>query len=50
MEYLTDHVSAAPRTLAQGLGLSLREVQGALAQLTRQNLVVPQGQRYQLRA
>ena len=50
LEYLTDHVSAAPRTLAQGLGLSLREVQGALAQLTRQNLVVPQGQRYQLRA
>ena len=43
LEYLTDHVSAAPRTLAQGLGLSLREVQGALAQLTRQNLVVPQG-------
>ena len=38
------------RVILLGLGLSLREVQGALAQLTRQNLVVPQGQRYQLRA
>ncbi len=51
LEYLTDHVSAAPAPLAQGLGLSLREVQGALAQLTpAEPGGGPQGQRYQLRA
>lgn len=50
LEYLTDHVSAGPRGLAQGLGLPLREVQEALARLTGQNLVVARGQSYRLRA
>ena len=46
LEYPPDHVSAAPRPPAPGPGLSPPEVPAALAHLTPQNLVVPQGQPY----
>ena len=50
IEYLTDHVTAGVKTLAQGLGLSEEEIQGALDQLMGRDLVVRAGRGYRLRA
>ena len=50
IEYLTDHVTAGVKTLAQGLGLSEGEIQGALDQLMGRELVVRAGRGYRLRA
>ena len=50
IEYLTDHVTAGVKTLAQGLGLSEEEIQGALDQLVGRDLVVRAGRGYRLRA
>lgn len=50
IEYLTDHVTAGVKTLAQGLGLSEGEIQGALDQLVGRDLVVRAGRGYRLRA
>lgn len=50
IEYLTDHVTAGVKTLAQGLGLSEGEIQGALDQLMGRDLVVRAGRGYRLRA
>lgn len=50
IEYLTDHVTAGVKTLAQGLGLSEEEIQGALDQLMGRDLVVRAGRGYCLRA
>ena len=50
IEYLTDHVTAGVKTLAQGLGLSEEEIQGALDQLIGRDLVVRAGRGYRLRA
>ena len=50
IEYLTDPVTAGVKTLAQGLGLSEEEIQGALDQLMGRDLVVRAGRGYRLRA
>lgn len=50
IEYLTDHVTAGVKTLAQGLGLSEEEIQGALDQLVGRDLVVRAGRGYRLHA
>lgn len=50
IEYLTDHVAAGRKTLAQGLGLPEAEIQAALKQLMDRNLVVQSGRTYRLRA
>ena len=50
IEYLTDHVTAGLKGLAQGLGMPEGEVRTALAQLLEQDLVVRAGRGYRLRA
>ena len=50
IEYLTDHVTAGLKGLAQGLGMPEGEVGTALAQLLEQDLVVRAGRGYRLRA
>ena len=48
--YLTDHVTAGVKTLAQELGLPDGEVQAGLDALLGRDLVVRQGRSYRLRA
>ena len=50
IEYLTDHITAAPETLQKALGLSVQAVQTSLDALLTQGLVVPKGAGYTLRA
>lgn len=50
IEYLTDHITAAPETLQKALGLSVQAVQSSLDALLTQGLVVPKGAGYTLRA
>lgn len=50
IEYLTDHITAAPETLQKALGLSAQAVQTSLDALLTQGLVVPKGAGYTLRA
>lgn len=50
VEYLTDHIAAAPETLQKALGLSAAAVQTSLNALLTQGLVVPKGREYTLRA